>query len=365
AQSWVNLYERIKPFPEGSSIDVTESMLRKNISVLQMFEKADEFFKGLGLPANDMSYDENRGAIIIKPEDKTITCHASAWDFCNGYDFRIKMCTVVNQEDFVTVHHEMGHINYFILYKNQPLIFRGGANPGFHEAVGDLIALSVSTPKHLESIGYLENYRDTEEDNINALFKMALEKIAFIPFGLLIDKWRWDVFSGAVQPNEWNKHWWELRKRYQKVKPPTARGEEFFDPGAKYHVPAGVPYIRYFVSHILQFQFHRAACSIAGQYVPNDPNKPLHKCDINGNQLAGNLIKNGLGLGASKHWTEALKSLTNNEDSEMSGAALHTYFAPLYNWLKQENEKYDNASSTVTQLSVALMIALALFNIFV
>lgn len=286
-----------------------------------------------------------------------------------GEDFRIKMCTSVNQEDFVTVHHEMGHINYFILYKDQPLVLRTGANPGFHEAVGDLIALSVSTPQHLERIGYLQDYQDTEDDNINALFKMALEKIAFIPFGLLIDKWRWDVFSGAVPSTEWNKHWWDLRKQYQKVKPPTARGEEFFDPGAKYHVPADVPYIRYFVSHILQFQFHRAACTAAGQYDPNDPTKPLHKCDIQGNAAAGTLIKDGLSLGLSKHWTEALRLMTANRDSEMSGIALNEYFAPLYEYLKKANEEYDggdedNAGSTINRFSAVLVAIVIFVNIF-
>ncbi len=272
------------------------------------------------------------------------------------------MCTSVNQEDFVTVHHEMGHINYFILYKDQPLVLRTGANPGFHEAVGDLIALSVSTPQHLQSIGYLDGYQDTEDDNINALFKMALEKIAFIPFGLLIDKWRWDVFSGDVQPDQWNKHWWDLRKQYQKLKPPTPRGEEFFDPGAKYHVPADVPYIRYFVSHVLQFQFHRAACLAAGQYIPNDPTKPLHKCDIQGNAAAGDLIKRGLSLGLSKHWTEALKLMTNNHDSEMSGIALNEYFAPLYEWLKKANEDIDDNDSSSSMIRVSgVVVAILVF----
>jgi len=249
-----------------------------------------------------------------------------------------------------------------------------------------LIALSVSTPQHLQSIGYLENYQDTEEDNINALFKMALEKIAFIPFGLLIDKWRWDVFSGAVQPNEWNKHWWDLRRQYQKIKPPTPRGEEFFDPGAKYHVPADVPYIRYFVSHILQFQFHRAVCRAADQYDPNDVTKPLHKCDIDGNEAAGRLIRDGLSLGLSKHWSEALQLMTN--ETEMSGTALHEYFAPLYEWLKQTNEENEGSeenevtednevteenevtqenvdgSSTMNRFSVFLLTILVVNNVF-
>jgi len=243
-------------------------------------------------------------------------------------------------------------------------VLRTGANPGFHEAVGDLIALSVSTPQHLQKIGYLENYQDTEEDNINALFKMALEKISFIPFGLLIDKWRWDVFNGTVGPNEWNSHWWELRKQYQKLKPPTPRGEAFFDPGAKYHVPADVPYIRYFVSHILQFQFHLAACEAAGQYIPNDSTKPLHKCDIDGNAAAGRLIRNGLSLGLSKHWNEALSLMTNGKESEMSGKALHEYFEPLYEWLKEANNEDVNGSSAVNRISFCLLAILVVVNVF-
>lgn len=253
----------------------------------------------------------------------------------------------------------MGHINYFILYKDQPLTLRTGANPAFHEAVGDLIALSVSTPKHLEKMKLLENYADSEADNINALFKMALERVAFLPFGLIIDMWRWDLFSGKVNETQWNQHWWELREKYQKVKAPTKRGEEFFDPGAKFHIPADSQYIAYFLAHILEFQLHRSLCITAGEYDPQDPKKPLHKCDIDKSTTAGKLIRDGLSLGLSKHWSEALKAMTG--ETEISGKALIEYFKPLYEYLKKENEN----SSTIVRLNIfAFILAVAIKYIF-
>nr|CAD7201152.1 unnamed protein product [Timema douglasi] len=219
AQSWVNLFDIMQPYPEGTLVDVTAALIQQNYTVLRMFETSDAFYQSLGLPTNSMSYDETR-AMLVRPEDgREVVCHASAWDFCDGADFRIKMCTQVNMEDFVTIHHEMGHIQYYIQYKDQPDTLRSGANPGFHEAIGDTIALSVATPQHLEKIGLLMNYEDTPENSINTLMQMALEKIAFLPFGLLIDKWRWDVFSGAVNETQWNDHWWYYRSDKQLLPP--------------------------------------------------------------------------------------------------------------------------------------------------
>lgn len=244
---------------------------------------------------------------------------------------------------------------YYLLYKNQSLIYRGGANPGFHEAVsglilkllnfyqislkvGDTIALSVSTPKHLQTVGLLENYSESRENDINSLYHMALERVAFLPFGLLIDKWRWDLFSGQTPETEWNKHWWELREKYQKVRAPETRGEEYFDPGAKFHIPADSQYIAYFVAHILQFSFYKGLCTVAGEYDPNNSTaKPLHKCDYYNNTAAGDKLARGLSLGMSKHWGVALEELTGS--TEISASALLEYFEPLYEFLKAENRK--------------------------
>jgi len=250
----------------------------------------------------------------------------------------VKMCTKVNFEDFVTIHHEMGHIQYYLLYKHQPISLRSGANPGFHEAVGDTIALSVSTPQHLEKIGLLENYEDTPEAGINALMDMALERVAFLPFGLLIDKWRWDVFAGKVTFAEWNSQWWHYRETIQKVKPPVPRSESDFDPGAKYHVPGDSQYIAYFVAHILEFQMHKGLCIAANQYDPEDETRPLYKCDIYQSKEAGDLLRAGLSLGASRPWPVALEAMTG--ETKLSGSAILEYFDPLYKYLQQANQKY-------------------------
>ncbi|XP_053674124.1 angiotensin-converting enzyme-like [Anopheles nili] len=354
AQSWVNLYDRTKPFANTVDLDVTEALKAKNYTTRQLFEIANEFYVGLGLPDNSMSYDVERGAMIDKPTDgRVVTCHASAWDFCDRQDFRIKMCTRMNMEDFVTIHHEMGHINYYILYKDQPVTLRSGANPGFHEAVGDTISLSVATPKHFEKIGLLQGYADTYEENINALYQKALDRVAFLPFGLLIDMWRWEVFAGKLDPAEWNKRWWELRQEYQMVSAPVPREAEDFDPGAKYHIPYDSQYVSYFIAHILDLQLHKALCAAAKQYDPKDPTKPLHKCDIDGSRAAGDLLRAGLSLGRSVHWSEALKAMTG--ETELRTDALLEYYKPLYEFLKEENAKAGKSRSA--HVSLVLIVA--------
>lgn len=237
AQKWHDLYDRTKPFRNVVDVDVTESLKKNNFNALRMFQESDRFYKSLGLAPMEMSYTPP--SIIEKPSDRVIVCHASAWDFCNGRDYRIKQCTTVNQRNFETIHHEMGHIQYYIQYKEQPLTFRTGANPGFHEAVGDLMALSVMTPTHLKKINLLpSNYTSTPENTINALFATALDRLAFLPFGLVIDLYRWDLFKGDVPESKWNSHWESLREKYQKIRSPVVRSEKHFDAGAKYHVPA-------------------------------------------------------------------------------------------------------------------------------
>lgn len=345
AQDWSNLYQELKPFTNASLVDVTAAMKEQNYTPKKMFEMSDEFYMSLGLPTSNMSYGDK--AVIEQPEGKIIVCHASAWDFCDAEDFRIKQCTEVQMHDFVVVHHEMGHIMYYILYKNQPLVLRTGATPAFHEAVGDAIAMSVSTPKHLEKIGLLKDYEDSEHDNINALFSMALERLAFLPFGLLVDKWRWDIFSGVVTEEEWNSHWWALREKYQKVTRPIAQESDDFDPGAKYHVPNNSQYIAYFLAHLLEFQMYKALCIDAGEYDPSNPkSEPLHKCDFFENKEAGARLSKGLSLGSSEDPKVALKALTNEE--EINAQALLEYFKPLYEFLQEENRKIKEEEMTET-----------------
>ncbi|EFX86561.1 hypothetical protein DAPPUDRAFT_307858 [Daphnia pulex] len=337
AQSWEHIYPLVVPFPEKASIDVTEQMKQQGYTPLKMFQISDEFFTSLGLiPMPPEFWKES---LLEKPKDREVVCHASAWDFCNGKDFRIKQCTVVTTEQLVTVHHEMGHVQYYLQYKDQPLVFRRGANPGFHEAVGDTLALSVTTPKHLKEIGLLDESTPTDDyqTSINFLLGMALKKIVFLPFGYLIDKYRWDIFDGTVKETEYNAYWWKLRKEYQGVKPPSVRTEEHFDAGAKFHVPADVEYLRYFVSNVIQFQFHRSLCKEAGQYDAQDPLKPLHNCDIYRSKAAGAKLAAGLAMGSSRPWPEVMKVMTGQE--KMDASAIREYFKPLEDWLVLENAK--------------------------
>jgi oligoendopeptidase F len=310
-------------------------MKKQNYTVLKMFKMSDEFFTSLGMHPMTKSFWKN--SILEKPEGREVVCHASAWDFCDGEDVRIKMCTVVDMDRFIVVHHEMGHIQYFLQYAKQPDLFQDGANPGFHEAVGDTISLSVCTPEHMQAVGLLDkNTVIDEETDLNFLFKMASDKVAFLPFGYLIDKWRWDVFNGTVTPDLYNKRWWQLKNEIQGVAPPQPRGDDLFDAGPKYHIPASVAYIRYFVSHILQFQFHKALCIKAGQYDPNNgTSRPLHRCDIYNSKEAGKLFSEVLSLGSSKPWNEALELVTGSQ--KMDAGPLMEYFRPLYTFLQREN----------------------------
>ncbi|XP_059494632.1 angiotensin-converting enzyme [Stegostoma tigrinum] len=329
AQSWNNVYKLLIPYPDASPVDATPQMIAQNWKPIQMFTASDKFFKSLGLIPMPPEFWSK--SMLEKPKDREVVCHASAWDFFNKKDFRIKQCTVVNMEDLITVHHEMGHVQYFLQYKDQHISFRDGANPGFHEAIGDVMALSVSTPKHLHSIGLLDKVEDNQASDINYLMSIALDKIAFLPFGYLMDQWRWKVFDGRIPKDIYNQEWWNLRLKYQGVCPPVARSEEDFDPGAKFHIPSSVPYVRYFVSFIIQFQFHESLCKAAGQ------TGPLHKCDIYKSKAAGTLIGNAMKLGSSKPWPEAMKMITGN--TTMTAASLLKYFQPLTEWLIAENKK--------------------------
>jgi len=266
-----------------------------------------------------------------------LTCHASAWDFYNGKDYRIKQCTRVNQEDFITVNHEMGHIQYFLQYSGQSYFFRTGANPGFHEGVADILSLAVGTAEYFQRLGLVGEEVDVadEETNINILFDMALERIAFLPFGYLVDKFRWDVYSGVTSKEEMNCHWWKLRNQIQGLEPPSKRSKDQFDPGAKYHVAGDVGYVRYFTAFIYEFQFYRAMCLQSGRYVPGDPKKPLHRCNFYGSVEAGNKLKEMLVLGASRPWKEAMMKMTGQP--EMSTKAIREYFEPLEKWLEEQN----------------------------
>ena len=327
AQEWGNVYDVVAPPKSERGYDLTRILqARKDIDELGMVRFGEGFFTSLGfekLPASFWSR-----SLFTQPKDRDVVCHASAWDIDNEDDLRIKMCIEKNADDFNTIHHELGHNFYQRAYKHQPFLYKNSANDGFHEAVGDTIALSV-TPGYLVKIGLLDKEPPASAD-IPLLLRDALDKIAFFPFGIMMDKWRWGVFSGEITPASYNQAWNDLRRQYQGIEPVGTRGEEFFDPGAKYHIPANVPYARYFLARILQFQFHRSLCQTAGQ------TGPLNRCSIYGNKEAGARLARMLEMGSSRPWPDALEAMTGQR--QMDATAVVDYFRPLLDWLAVQNK---------------------------
>ena len=326
AQDWSNVYDLVKPADADPGYDLTKILKAKNLDAKGMVRYGEAFFTSLGFDPLPPTFWER--SLFTKPRDREVVCHASAWDVDNVNDLRIKMCIQPTAEDFTTIHHELGHNFYQRAYNTKPGLFRDSANDGFHEAVGDTIALSI-TPEYLVKIGLLDKAPDPSKD-IGLLLSRALEKLAFLPFGLLVDQWRWKVFSGEVTPANYNQAWWELRTKYQGVDAAVPRTEMDFDPGAKYHVAANVPYTRYFLAAILQFQFHRALSQTAGC------TGPLHRCSIYGSKEAGKKLDTMLQMGLSRPWPDALEAITGQR--QMDATAIRDYFAPLQKWLDDQNK---------------------------
>ena len=326
AQSWSNIYDLLEPYPGVAPLDVTAALKAQKYDAVRMTETAEAFFTSLGLPELPDSFWQN--SMLVAPTDHDAVCHASAWDLDNGNDPRIKQCVEANEDQLATLHHELGHIYYYLMYKDVRPLFKGGAHDGFHEAIGDTIVLSM-TPEYLKAKGLVDSVTVSDEAVINQQMKLALDKIAFLPFGKLIDEWRWKVFSGEITPDQYNSGWWALRESYQGIEAAVERTEDDFDPGAKYHIPGNTPYTRYFLSHVMQFQFHRALCDAAGY------EGPLHDCSIYNSEAAGDALGAMLAMGASKPWPDAMQALTGQR--QMDARAIIDYVQPLMTWLNEQN----------------------------
>jgi peptidyl-dipeptidase A len=327
AQQWGEIYDLVEPYPGVADLDVDSALQEQNYTAESMTRNAESFFTSLGLPTLPDTFWER--SMLLKPADREVICHASAWQVLGANDVRIKMCIEPIQEHLTTIYHELGHIYYYLAYHDKPPLHRSGAHDGFHEAIGDAITLSM-TPAYLQSIGLVDSIEDSDKATINTQMKMALDKIAFLPFGKLIDEWRWDVFAGEIAPEHYNDGWWALRTEYQGIAPPVARSEDNFDPGAKYHIPGNTPYTRYFLSFIIQFQFQKALCDAAGF------EGPLHECSVFGSKQAGEPFWAMLQAGSSEPWPDTLEKLTGTRN--MDGGAIIEYFAPLTAWLEERNQ---------------------------
>ena len=326
AQDWANLYDLLEPYKGVAELDLDKALEEQNYTPERMVRSAEQFYVSLGLPELPETFWER--SLFRKPSDREVICHASAWGLEGGKDLRIKMCINETYEDLRTIYHELGHNYYQRAYRDQLPLFRGGAHSGFHEAIGDTVTLSM-TPDYLQEVGLTTSAEVSAEAVINRQMLQALDSISFLPFGKLIDEWRWGVFSGQIGPEDYNKAWWDLRTRYQGVAPPVERTEEHFDPGAKYHIPGNTSYTRYFLARILQFQFQRALCETAGF------DGPLHECSVYGSKAAGEKLHAMLAAGASEPWQDTLAKLTGTH--EMDATAIIDYFQPLMSWLEERN----------------------------
>ncbi|MDC1332450.1 M2 family metallopeptidase [Gammaproteobacteria bacterium] len=332
-QSWANVYDLVytPDNPNASSgIDLTKILEEKNIDEIEMTKIAENFFISLGFqPLPDTFWERS---LFVKPQDRSVVCHASAWNLdADANDLRIKMCIERNAEDFSTIHHELGHIFYYQAYNStQPSVFQSGANDGFHEAVGDLLSLSI-TPEYYNKIGLISEAeaKDATSDPISLLMQQALQGVVSVPWTLMLDKWRAGVFSGETSESQLNDSWWELREYYQGIGVPRERGADAFDPGAKYHIPGNTPYTRYYLAQILQYQFHESLCNQMGF------EGPLHECSIYDNELAGKKLRAMLSLGQSQEWQVALEALTGTRS--LSGKSMLNYYKPLKDWLDVQN----------------------------
>jgi len=330
-QSWSNIYDLVYPKQkELSSVNLTEIIEERKLTEIDMVEYAEDFFISIGFEALPDTFWER--SLFVKPEDRSVVCHASAWnlDPANN-DLRIKMCIEKNEEDFITIHHELGHIFYYQAYNHLPTLFQGGANDGFHEAFGDLLTLSI-TPEYLKKINFInqDEADRAEKDFIGLLMKQALEGVVIIPWALMLDKWRAGIFEGDITEENLNESWWEMRKYYQGIAPPSERSEEYFDAGAKYHIPGNTPYTRYYLARIMQYQFHEALCEASGY------DGYLHECSVYGNRDAGEKIISTMALGQSLPWQDAFEKITDSR--KLSGESILSYYAPLKKWLDEQNE---------------------------
>ena len=330
-QSWSNIYDLVyEEKPDSKYIDVTKIINEKSLSEIEMVEYAEDFFISMGFKPLPKTFWER--SLFVKPRDRSVVCHASAWnlDPVNN-DLRIKMCIEKNEEDFITIHHELGHIFYYQAYNHIPTVFQAGANDGFHEAFGDLLTLSI-TPDYLVDIGFIskDDADEAKQDPIGLLMKQALDGVVIVPWALMLDKWRSGVFDGDIDESNLNSSWWSLREEYQGINTSYERSENYFDPGAKYHIPGNTPYTRYYLASIMQYQFHEALCNLI------DYDGYLHECSIYGNKEAGDRIITTMAMGQSLPWQDAFENLTGSR--QLSGKSIMNYYAPLKEWLDEENK---------------------------
>lgn len=357
-QDWTNVWDLLVPYPQAASPDVTDALQRRadrlrrtalaqagNGSLQARFlaarageraaaralvADAEGFYTGLGLPPlPERFWQYSR---FLRPLEAPASCAASTWNLDLAGDVRVQLCLGQTEGDFLTAAHELGHAHYERAYRDLPAWLQDGANDAFHEAVGD-IAMLAMTPRWLHSAGLAAAPGHDHHARINAQMRIALARLPRLAAALALEHWRWGVFAGRIPAAQDNRAWWTLKARYQGVGPAEPRPADGFDVGAKYHVAAYRPYLRYFLAGVLQFQFHQALCAAAGQH------GPLSDCEIAGDRRAGQHLQAMLASGARQPWPQTLQAFTGHDDFD--AGPLLDYFAPLAQWLAEQNRGQD------------------------
>ncbi len=326
---WVGAYDLLATGLPTPGYDLDHLLESHPSSGEALAHYADRFWTSTGLPAMPASFWTR--SLFDKPSDRTVACSGSAAIVGDPTDVRLKMCVGNNALDFSTVHHEVGHAVYALAYQEQPYLFRGAANDAFHEAVADLGALSI-TPAYLQAIGIITPAEALGADqDLGLLLRMALQRVTFLPFSLIVDRWRWQVYAGAVPPAQYDATWWSLVAQYQGLMPGETRPEGSFDIAALPHITSDISYIRYFYAYLIEFQLFKAACDAAGW------TGPLHRCSLYGNAAAGAHLRPMLAMGASRPGADALEAGTGAR--RVSAEGLLAYFAPLRAYLDAQNQE--------------------------
>ena len=296
-----------------------------------LMEQGERFYKSLGFGPLPASYWE-KSSLYPLPEDAGYkkNNHASAWHMDLQEDVRCLMSIVPNRDMYETVHHELGHIYYFMAYTNPnvPPLLREGANRAYHEGIGSLMGLAAMQKPFLAGLELIPE--SAGSDDMQSLLKEALNYVVFIPWSAgVMTEFEHDLYATDLSADQYTARWWDLKKKYQGIVAPNERGPEYCDPASKTHINNdAAQYYDYALSFVLLFQLHD---HIAGKILHQDP----RATNYYGSKEVGTFLQGILEKGASGDWRKMLKEKTGED---LSARAMLSYFEPLMGYLKEQNK---------------------------
>lgn len=288
--NWFDLFKDIVE-PEifrESPWNMDEALKASGWGTKEVLQRIEDFYTsvGLGRMTNTFWNKSKIGNSVLA------SCHGTAADMFSRDDFRMIVCGAKSWYDFYVIVHEMGHVEQYMLAKDQLAVFRAG-NSVVQETVGDSIFLAMMTPMHLNRLRLIDDAKlypsDRNDFDLHQLMTIAYMKLPEIPFGFVFEKLRYDLFAERVSIEHSNDYFWELTRKFQHIEPPNVdiNRHRLFDVASRFHLAANVPYARYFFANILQYQQTVYGKLNTNQSLP----LPLHKCDLYGSKRAGNLLK--------------------------------------------------------------------------